>query len=245
MFRLLLRPVAKARARYHSTVAGAGAAASVAAAETVAVGEGTLTFARTQPFKFNIIVATVKTALCDLLVQRYIEKRDTIDWKRNGVFVMFGGAYLGVFQYGLYVGLFQRLWPGMATFAAQPLSQKLRNAAGLRDLCKQIAFDNFVHYPFIYFPTFYCIKEGLQGDSGPVVAGGLAKYRANGVEDNLKMWALWIPGDAIVYAVPLWMRLPLNHGLSFVWTCYLSFLRGGQDEADEIVPLVHAQECRA
>ena len=45
MFRLLLRPVAKAGARYHSTVAGAGAAASGAAAETVAVGEGTLTFA--------------------------------------------------------------------------------------------------------------------------------------------------------------------------------------------------------
>ena len=40
------------------------------------------------------------------------------------------------------------------------------------------------------------------------------------------MWALWIPGDLIVYAVPLWMRLPLNHGLSFIWTCYLSFLRG-------------------
>ena len=59
MFRLLLRPVAKARARYHSTVAGAGAAASVAAAETVAVGEGTLTFARTQPFKAATLPASL------------------------------------------------------------------------------------------------------------------------------------------------------------------------------------------
>ena len=46
------------------------------------------------------------------------------------------------------------------------------------------------------------------------------------------MWALWVPGDLIVSAVPLWMRLPLNHGLSFVWTCYLSFLRGEEIPTD-------------
>ena len=40
------------------------------------------------------------------------------------------------------------------------------------------------------------------------------------------MWILWVPGDLIVYSVPIWLRLPLNHGLSFIWICYLSFLRG-------------------
>jgi hypothetical protein len=37
-----------------------------------------------------------------------------------------------------------------------------------------------------------------------------------------------IPGDLIVYAVPIWLRMPLNHGFSFIWTCYLSFLRGDE-----------------
>jgi len=60
---------------------------------------------------------------------------------------------------------------------------------------------------------------------------GLSKYWANCVTDNLYIWALWVPGDAFVYAAPLWMRLPLNHGISFLWTCYLSFLRGGSADA--------------
>lgn len=45
----------------------------------------------------------------------------------------------------------------------------------------------------------------------------------------MKIWMLWIPGDMIIYAVPMWLRLPLNHALSFIWTCYLSFLRGEKD----------------
>ena len=82
---------------------------------------------------------------------------------------------------------------------------------------------------------FYVFKESIQGTTGDVSSVamvGLSKYTTNAVEDNLSMWALWVPGDLIVYAVPLWMRLPLNHGLSFIWTCYLSFLRGDEIKTD-------------
>ena len=89
-----------------------------------------------------------------------------------------------------------------------------------------------VHYSFIYFPVFYVFKETIQGSGyektvASVFGAGLSKYKDNAFEDNPKMWALWIPGDLIVYSVPMWLRLPCNHGFSFVWTCYLSFLRGG------------------
>ena len=47
------------------------------------------------------------------------------------------------------------------------------------------------------------------------------------------MYATWIPGDFIIYAVPMWLRLPTNHALSFLWTCYLSFLRGDANDEDE------------
>ena len=180
--------------------------------------------------------ATLQTSLCDLIVQKYIEKREHVDWKRNAVFLAFGGVYLGGFQWLIYVSLFRRLWPGMATFANQPLRAKLQNKAGMRDLCKQVAFDNFIHYTFIYFPFFYCFKEAIQGNPeehkqhGGAIATGLGKYRTNFVTDNLYIWALWVPGDLFVYAAPLWMRLPLNHGISFLWTCYLSFLRGEKIE---------------
>jgi len=209
-----------------------------AAASAVSDAGPIMNFARTQPYKFNIVVATLKTAACDLLVQKFIERKEEISWKRNAVFAAFGCVYLGGLQWFMYVDVFKRLWPGMATFANQSLREKLANPAGLRALCGQVAFDNFVHYPFIYFPFFYVFKETIQGDSvnvETVVPVGLSKYAKNAREDNLSMWALWVPGDLIVYAVPLWMRLPLNHGFSFVWTCYLSFLRG--DEATDGSPL--------
>ena len=117
----------------------------------VASSGGILGFARSQPYKFNIVMATVKTAACDYLVQRYIERREEISWKRNAVFALLGCCYLGGLQWFLYVDVFKKLWPGMASFANQTLAQKMANPAGIRALFGQIAFDNFIHYPFIYF----------------------------------------------------------------------------------------------
>ena len=136
-----------------------------AAANTVSAAEpssgGVLGFARSQPYKFNIIVATVKTAACDFLVQKYIERRDEINWKRNAVFAAFGCVYLGGLQWFIYVDVFKRLWPGMGQFANQTLREKLANPAGIRALLGQTAFDNFVHYPLIYFPFFYVFKASV------------------------------------------------------------------------------------
>ena len=125
-----------------------------------------------------------------------------------------------------------RVQDGARRDAAQPLAQKLRNVQGMRDLAKQIAVDNFFHYTFIYFPVFYALKECMQGESSAaaLLPNAMRKYASNAVEDNVSMWLLWVPCDAIIYAIPLWMRLPANHAISFCWTCYLSFLRGG-DEA--------------
>ena len=151
-------------------------------------------------------------------------------------------------QWFIYVDLFKMLFPGMEKFANQTLREKLANPAGLRALAGQVAFDNFVHYPLLYFPVFYLFKEAVQGTGGSlpggsmlsggsapspsaVVEGAMSKYRKNALEDNLKIWLMWVPADAVIYAVPIWLRLPLNHGLSFVWMCYLSFLRGDEKDA--------------
>ena len=133
-----------------AAIATGGAAATATGAAAASSG-GILGFARSQPYKFNIVMATVKTAACDYLVQRYIERREEISWKRNAVFALFGCCYLGGLQWFLYVDVFKKLWPGMASFANQTLAQKMANPAGIRALFGQVAFDNFIHYPFIYF----------------------------------------------------------------------------------------------
>ena len=155
----------------------------------------------------------------------------------------FGCVYLGVFQWWLYVTKFKQWFPNMAVFCNQSFKQKLANTAGMFDLGKQVAFDNFIHYTFIYFPVFYVFKEAIQGPGGlngltdraptEIVSTAFSKYFGNFWDDNMAIWSLWIPMDAIIYAVPIWMRLPLNHGVSFLWTVILSFMRG--DKVEEVV----------
>ena len=49
-------------------------------------------FPKNHPFAFNLIVATGKTSAADLMAQVVAERKkwDEIDWKRNGIFVVFG-----------------------------------------------------------------------------------------------------------------------------------------------------------
>jgi len=195
-----------------------------------------VTFPKRQPFATNIVVATVKTSLADLIVQKGEGKKE-IDWSRNGVFTLFGFAYLGVCQWFIYVSLFTRLCPNAIRFSNLSWAEKLKDRAGQVDLVKQTCYDNFIHYTFVYYPVFYTFKELIQA-SGPaegekkaessLVERALGKYWKNCVTDNLYMWSLWVPGDLLVYACPIWMRLPLNHGISLAWTMILSNLRGSE-----------------
>jgi hypothetical protein len=190
------------------------------------------TFPKRKPFVTNLIVATVKTAAADALVQSAEGKGswDTFDFKRNAVFTAFGFGYLGVAQWFVYVTVFTRLCPHAVRFSNLPFKEKLKDKVGQIDLFKQVMLDNFVHYTFMYFPVFYTFKELIQGGglNLETVSNALAKYKNNFVKDNLAIWGLWIPCDAVIYAVPVWMRLPLNHAVSAVWTMILSFMRGSE-----------------
>lgn len=197
---------------------------------------GVMNWAKENPFTFQVTIATVKTSLADIIVQKTVEGKKEIDWKRNAVFVAFGSVYLGVFQWWLYVTKFKQWFPQTLIFTQQNFKQKLANTAGQIDLMKQVFFDNFIHYTFIYFPVFYIFKESIQGetDVAKVVTAALTKYATNFWPDNYAIWALWVPMDTLIYAAPIWMRLPLNHSVSFLWTMMLSCLRGEKIEDDVV-----------
>ena len=72
-------------------------------------------------------MATAKTAAADYMVQKYIEKRDKIDRKRVALFTIFGFTYFGCFQWWLYVKVFQKWFPNMASFANQSFREKMRS----------------------------------------------------------------------------------------------------------------------
>jgi hypothetical protein len=154
---------------------------------------------------------------------------DQIDWARNGVFIIFGAAYLGCFQWYLQVTKFRKWFPGMDRFANATFAEKLKDGPGMASAAKQVAFDLLIHLPLMYFPAFYTVKELVQGNSyNPVdwVVNGCTKYYNNMTTDLTKLWALWGPADIILFSVPMYLRMPLRHIVSLGWTSYLSFLRG-------------------
>ena len=189
-------------------------------------------FPKAQPFVFNLGVAAAKTSAADLLTQTVVEKKgpSEIDWKRNASFCLFGFGYLGGFQYWLQVTMFRRWFVGVDKFTNLSFAEKLKDTAGLMTAAKQVAFDVLIHLPFMYFPTFYVVKEAVQGPEGTnVVVDGLRHYAENFAVDQTKMMSVWLPADIIIFSVPTWLRLPSRHVVSFGWTAYVSFLRGAGD----------------
>ena len=181
------------------------------------------------PFLFQLGIATIKTSTADLMVQKYIEKKD-IDYHRNKVFTIFGFTYLGCAQYVFYVKWMNKLFPSVQNFAKQSLRLKLRNPLFLAGLVGQVCFDAFFLTPFLYFPSFYTLKEYLDSESNKnttnLIKNGLTKYKKNFWEDNKNYCMLWLPINLGIYVLPIYLRLPAVHTVSFCWTGILSYTRG-------------------
>ncbi|CAJ1898591.1 unnamed protein product [Cylindrotheca closterium] len=208
------------------------------ATESAASKSTSSSFVKKHPFKFQLGVATVKTSAADLVAQVVAEQKsfDEIDWRRNGLFVVFGFTYLGCFQYWLMVTKYRHWFPTMDRFAKLSFAAKLKDTAGIMDAMKMVLFDVTIHLPILYFPTYYTVKELVGGKSwNPAdwVKDGVTKYTNNAKEDLTAMIQLWGPSDCIQFVLPVHIRLPFRHVVSFFWTTYVSFTRGAMEDDGE------------
>mmetsp|Transcript_35176 Transcript_35176/g.105040 ORF Transcript_35176/g.105040 Transcript_35176/m.105040 type:complete len:251 (+) Transcript_35176:360-1112(+) len=199
---------------------------------------GIMSFPKDHPFAFQLMVATTKTSAADLLTQTVAERKsfNEIDWKRNGIFVVFGFAYLGGFQWFLMVHKYRQWFPTMDRFAKLPFAEKIKDTAGMIDAAKMVVFDVVVHLPLMYFPTYYTVKEFVGGNSwNPVdwMKDGCTKYVNNAKEDLTAMIQLWGPSDCVQFVLPMHIRMPFRHLVSFFWTAYVSFTRGAIESNEE------------
>lgn len=212
----------------------AGASEKVVA---TTAADASKSFAERNPFLFQLGVATTKTSAADIMVQVVVDKKnwDEIDYKRNAIFVVFGFAYLGGFQYWLLVNKFSKWFPSRQRFASLSFADKLKDTAGMLDAAKMVAFDVCVHLPLIYFPSYYTCREIVTGTSwNPLVwvKDGCTKYWNNMDEDCLAMIKLWGPSGCIQFTMPIHISMPFRHMVSFFWTAYVSFTRGGVEDDD-------------
>jgi len=193
------------------------------------------TFPQRNPREFNVILATMKTWTADAVVQIAVERRRaSFDWRRSFFFAAFGLLYIGLLQWLLYVTILTWIFPAAVVFANAPWSEKLLDQSGQLSMAGQIFVDNFIFNIFVYFPIFYMVKAIMQG-TGPVKSramDGLKKYWKNILGDNLASAAVWIPADVVIFAAPMYLRMPLEHSVSFGWTMFMSATRGASDKAD-------------
>eukprot|EP00747_Dinoflagellata_sp_TGD_P184711 gnl/TRDRNA2_/TRDRNA2_40601_c0_seq1.p1 gnl/TRDRNA2_/TRDRNA2_40601_c0~~gnl/TRDRNA2_/TRDRNA2_40601_c0_seq1.p1 ORF type:complete len:198 (-),score=24.85 gnl/TRDRNA2_/TRDRNA2_40601_c0_seq1:87-680(-) len=186
------------------------------------------------PFPAGVGISCVKTSAADLLVQCTVEDSESIDWRRNAVFATFGAVYLGGFQYFLYNRLFVRWFPSCGAFAVLPLRQKLADRSGQAMVASQVALDQFVHIPCIYFPCFYVLKTAIEAGEVSIERSRAAinSYLQVAWSDNLAQWGFFLPAAACNFGFsPLWLRVPVVAGVSFLWTLVLSYRRGRRIES--------------
>ena len=189
--------------------------------------------ARRFPFAFGVSVSAIKTLAADTVAQR-LEGRADLDLRRSCIFLLWGAGYLGGVQYFIYSFAFPRvLFPSAAKFVTKPFADRLIDRRGQLDVLKQVALDQFVHHPFVLIPAFYCLKESVESGrwGSEVCRTALAKYAANAADDLKFCWSVWIPSFLFNFSVcPLWARVPFVAVVSFGFTSYFSFLRGGPQQ---------------
>eukprot|EP00931_Biecheleriopsis_adriatica_P119173 TRINITY_DN94429_c0_g1_i1.p1 TRINITY_DN94429_c0_g1~~TRINITY_DN94429_c0_g1_i1.p1 ORF type:complete len:224 (+),score=41.30 TRINITY_DN94429_c0_g1_i1:39-710(+) len=207
------------------------------------------------PFAVGVAVGTVKTGASDFTAQKLVERRDKIDWPRLTCFTLLGFSWVGCLQQVVYVNAFSKIFPHANRFTSLPtLQARLQDSLGIRDLIGQTAFVNFAWCPmFFYF--FYAFQEFVHGVSragagarnsagvswAEMARQGLENSRTNfwdamqrcneNILEDLKIcWMIWIPGHLVTFAVPMWLRMPLTHTLSFLFFGILSCMRGELEE---------------
>jgi protein Mpv17 len=161
--------------------------------------------------------ATSKNTFADVLIQKKMEGREEIDWRRLGTFAAFGCVWVGAGQYTIFNYVIPWAFPGVLAGKFVPAM-------------KGVAFDQLIHMPLMYLPIFYTIREfafGTDGFNTEHVRGGLEKWQANLFEDTVAQWAIFVPVQCINFTlVPPRFRVPVIITAGFFWVMGLSFFRG-------------------
>lgn len=97
-------------------------------------------------------------------------------------------------------------------------------AHGLASLVGQTLLDLLV-LGLVYLPVFYLFTAGVASGAWDVarwVRGGASSYTAHFQRDFAALIRLWAPCDLVCFSVPLHLRLPVRHAISFASTAYLA-----------------------
>jgi len=170
------------------------------------------------PITTAVVTTLVRTAPCDLLAQLYFEKKTEIDWRRFWGFMIFGGLYVGIFQYYFYTYLLNAANLALLT----GITSKAPSAVGIA------LVDQFAHSPFLYFPAFVLTLKIVDGCPLDQLAGEcFAKWQREVVGVITAACTLWLPAQIInFYFLPPYLTVPYINAVGAIWVVWLSLNEG-------------------
>lgn len=169
------------------------------------------------PFLSAVLLGGFKNGIIDLSMQYFTNNKKSINWKRVGLFAIFGFIYTGGGQYILFNKIFPRILPGGINYGTVK-----------KGLIGGVILDNFIHMPFIYMPTFYCMREYTYSNNiNNAINNGLVYHKNFFIEDVTMQACIFIPFQTFNLGFnPPHLRIPALCVASTLWVSILSFYRG-------------------
>ena len=172
------------------------------------------------PFSTAMFSSVTKCVSSDIFVQMVLEEKSffELDWNRVASFFVLGVTYVGAFQYRLY-----NHW-------LKPLNDVWRPKYGLAlSTGAVVAIDQAFVQPFLYLPTFLGIRVVSEGGTRllDLPSEIFAKWKQTGPETMTALWLVWVPAQAINFAVvPKHLTIPWMNAIGIAWNGVLSWMTG-------------------
>lgn len=181
-----------------------------------------------QPFATAMFSSVSKCVASDVFVQIVVEERSAndLDWNRVLSFFVLGVTYVGAFQYRLY------------NYWLKPLNDAWRPKYGLAlSTGVVVMVDQVFVQPFLYLPTFLCIKIVSEGATRlvDVPREAFGRWIETGPDTMSALWAVWVPAQAINFAfVPKHLTIPWMNLVGTMWNGVLSYMYGAAAEKNKL-----------
>lgn len=154
------------------------------------------------PVTTKAITSALISLFGDLVCQLVIEKSETIDLKRSGVFTLLGLALVGPTLHFWYLSL-SKLIPGPGAFKAG----------------SRLVLDQFLFSP-IFIGVFISAMLTLEGRPHDIAP----KLKQDLLTVAVANWKIWIPFQFLNFLfVPQQLQVLAANVISLAWNTYLSF----------------------
>ncbi|CAJ1437748.1 unnamed protein product [Effrenium voratum] len=166
---------------------------------------------RSRPITSSSVSGLVMLFTSDLIIQKAVEKKQQIDFRRTAYMSAFGLGFVGFAQHFIYTSF----WPMML---------QATGLTGIRAVIFQVIGDQGVYMPALYLPIYYGMKE--MACAGQIylqtALRGVKRCHNNLASDVQMACSYWVPVQVLNFGLmPLTVRVLFMSGAGLLYQLLL------------------------